>query len=267
MSSRFSHGKYTKISSLFSSVFISLCSTGSINGGRIAPLRSTSALVLSSTNSNREKIYVQQPPISASGYSSQAINPHFAHTVRKTETRVCSDCHLSEEKDNNITILKERKIKNLNEIGIKEGSELLELGKRLENLLIKLKEKSKEIINENTKSGLIEKQKLESELEKLKIEYKELQVIDEKIRQLEVSIPTITTKLDMVEKNLKQKELEKFNVSTEKYFEGKDNDGNLLRDKKGKELKNKIDKYIHSFFSETDSTDITVTDGSLKKIL
>lgn len=74
---------------------------GDINGGRIAPLRSTSALVLSSTNSNREKIYIQQPPISASGYSSQAINPHFAHTVRKTETRVCSDCHLSETGDNN----------------------------------------------------------------------------------------------------------------------------------------------------------------------
>lgn len=74
---------------------------GPVNGGRIAPLRSTSALILSSTNSNREKIYVQQPPISASGYSSQAINPHFAHTVRKTETRVCSDCHLSEEGDNN----------------------------------------------------------------------------------------------------------------------------------------------------------------------
>ena len=74
---------------------------GEINGGRIAPLRSTSALVLSSTNANRERIYVQQPPISASGYSSQAINPHFAHTVRKTETRVCSDCHLSKEKDNN----------------------------------------------------------------------------------------------------------------------------------------------------------------------
>ncbi|MCB1646517.1 MAG: hypothetical protein KDI36_13745, partial [Pseudomonadales bacterium] len=74
---------------------------GKINGGRIAPLRSTSALVLSSTNSNREKIYVQQPPISASGYSSQAINPHFAHTVRKTETRVCSDCHLDKKGDNN----------------------------------------------------------------------------------------------------------------------------------------------------------------------
>jgi len=77
---------------------------GSISGGKIAPLRSTSALVLSSTNSNREKIYVQQPPISASGYSSQAINPHFAHTVRKEETRVCSDCHLSEEGDNNAII-------------------------------------------------------------------------------------------------------------------------------------------------------------------
>ena len=74
---------------------------GEINGGRIAPLRSTSALVLSSVNANREKLYVQQPPISAPGYSSQAINPHFAHTVRKTETRVCSDCHLSESGDNN----------------------------------------------------------------------------------------------------------------------------------------------------------------------
>ena len=74
---------------------------GDINGGRIAPIRSTSALVLSSTNANREKIYIQQPPISSAGYSSQAINPHFPHTVRKTETRNCSDCHLSEDGDNN----------------------------------------------------------------------------------------------------------------------------------------------------------------------
>ena len=74
---------------------------GKINGGRITPLRSSSGLILSSTNANREKIYVQQPPISSSGYSSQAINPHFAHTVRKTETRVCSDCHLDERSNNN----------------------------------------------------------------------------------------------------------------------------------------------------------------------
>ena len=70
-------------------------------GGKIAPVRSTSALVLSSSNANREKIYVQQPPISSSGYSSQAFNPHFAHTVRKTETKTCEDCHLSKKNDNN----------------------------------------------------------------------------------------------------------------------------------------------------------------------
>lgn len=74
---------------------------GPINDGKIAPTRSTSALVLSSTNSNRERIYIQQPPIAASGFSSQAFNPHFPHTTRKTETKTCSDCHLSKENDNN----------------------------------------------------------------------------------------------------------------------------------------------------------------------
>jgi hypothetical protein len=70
-------------------------------GGRIAPVRSTSALVLSSTNSSRERIYIQQPPIAASGYSSQAFNPHYPHTERKTETKTCTDCHLSKDNDNN----------------------------------------------------------------------------------------------------------------------------------------------------------------------
>jgi len=70
-------------------------------GGKIAPVRSSSALVLSSTNANREKIYVQQPPISASGFSSQAFNPHYPHTERKTETKTCDDCHLSQANDNN----------------------------------------------------------------------------------------------------------------------------------------------------------------------
>ncbi len=67
----------------------------------VAPVRSSSALVLSSTNVNRERIYVQQPPISAVGFSSQAFAPHFPHTVRKTETKTCTDCHLSAEGDNN----------------------------------------------------------------------------------------------------------------------------------------------------------------------
>jgi hypothetical protein len=69
--------------------------------GIIVPVRSTSALVLSSTNVNRERIYIQQPPISAGGYSSQAFAPHFPHTVRTTETKTCSDCHVSDKDDNN----------------------------------------------------------------------------------------------------------------------------------------------------------------------
>ncbi|HWW20165.1 MAG TPA: multiheme c-type cytochrome [Steroidobacteraceae bacterium] len=73
----------------------------SAKGGRIAPYRSSSALVLSSTNANREHVYVQQPPISASGYSSQAFNPHYPHTERKVETKTCADCHLSKANDNN----------------------------------------------------------------------------------------------------------------------------------------------------------------------
>ncbi|WP_086607855.1 hypothetical protein [Erythrobacter donghaensis] len=70
-------------------------------GNQIAPVRSSSALVLSSTNINRERIYVQQPPISAIGFSSQAFAPHFPHTVRLTETKTCTDCHLSAKDDNN----------------------------------------------------------------------------------------------------------------------------------------------------------------------
>lgn len=67
----------------------------------ISPIRSSSALVLSSQDINRNRIYIQQPPISAAGYSAQAFAPHFPHTVRKTETKTCTDCHLSAEDDNN----------------------------------------------------------------------------------------------------------------------------------------------------------------------
>jgi len=74
---------------------------GPANDSKIAPVRSSSALVLSSTNANRERIYVQQPPVAASGFSSQAMNPHFPHTTRKTETKTCSNCHLTEDGSNN----------------------------------------------------------------------------------------------------------------------------------------------------------------------
>ncbi|MEP7262604.1 MAG: hypothetical protein ABI669_15445, partial [Usitatibacter sp.] len=74
---------------------------GPVKGGRITPVRSSSALVLSSTNINRERIYIQQAPVSASGFSSQAFAPHYPHTERKTETKGCSDCHVSTAGDNN----------------------------------------------------------------------------------------------------------------------------------------------------------------------
>ena len=74
---------------------------GEVKGARIAPIRSSSALILSSTNANRERIYIQQPPIAASGFSSQAFAPHYPHTERKTETKTCTDCHASQANDNN----------------------------------------------------------------------------------------------------------------------------------------------------------------------
>ncbi len=74
---------------------------GGKNAVLVAPVRSSSAVVLSSENTNREHLYIQQPPISAAGFSSQAFNPHFPHTVRATETKQCSDCHVSEKNDNN----------------------------------------------------------------------------------------------------------------------------------------------------------------------
>jgi len=74
---------------------------GPVKNSRIAPFRSSSALVLSSMNSNRERIYYQQPPIAASGFSSQAFAPHYPHTERKEETKTCTDCHVSRDNDNN----------------------------------------------------------------------------------------------------------------------------------------------------------------------
>ncbi len=74
---------------------------GPAKGNKIVPVRSSSALILSSTDINRQKIYVQQPPISAAGFSSQAFAPHFPHTVRTVETKGCNDCHVSKANDNN----------------------------------------------------------------------------------------------------------------------------------------------------------------------
>ncbi|HTY69562.1 MAG TPA: hypothetical protein VMH36_23095 [Alphaproteobacteria bacterium] len=74
---------------------------GTVKNNIIAPIASRSALILSSTNINREHIYVQQPPVSSSGYSSQAFSAHYPHTERRTETKTCTDCHVSAQNDNN----------------------------------------------------------------------------------------------------------------------------------------------------------------------
>ncbi len=40
----------------------------------------------------------RSPP---SGFSSQAFSPHYPHTERTTETKTCTDCHVSAANDNN----------------------------------------------------------------------------------------------------------------------------------------------------------------------
>lgn len=74
---------------------------GTVTGRRVAPVRSACAVFVSSQNANREWIYSQQQTVSAEGYSGIAFSSHFPHTVRTTETKGCTDCHLSENNDNN----------------------------------------------------------------------------------------------------------------------------------------------------------------------
>jgi hypothetical protein len=74
---------------------------GTVTGNRVAPVRSSSAVLVSSQNQNREWIYSQQQTTSAEGLAGQAFNTHVPHTVRAKETKQCSDCHVSEKNDNN----------------------------------------------------------------------------------------------------------------------------------------------------------------------
>jgi len=74
---------------------------GTVTGNRVAPVRSSSAVLVSSQNQNREWIYSQQQTTSAEGFAGQAFNTHVPHTVRSTETKACTDCHVSAKNDNN----------------------------------------------------------------------------------------------------------------------------------------------------------------------
>ena len=68
---------------------------------RIAPARSSCAILVGSQNPNREWVYSQQQTVSAEGFSGHAFSTFVPHTVRATETRGCSDCHVSSRNDNN----------------------------------------------------------------------------------------------------------------------------------------------------------------------
>jgi hypothetical protein len=75
---------------------------GTVKSNRLAVLRSSSAVVVSSQNANREWVYSQQQTISADGFSGQAYNPHFPHTTSGVgTTKNCEDCHVAKANDNN----------------------------------------------------------------------------------------------------------------------------------------------------------------------
>ncbi len=71
-------------------------------GHRMAVIRSSSAVLVSSQNADREWVYSQQQTVSAEGFSGQAFNPAFMHTTSGVgTTKNCEDCHLSRANDNN----------------------------------------------------------------------------------------------------------------------------------------------------------------------
>src|SRR5262245_14282138 len=74
---------------------------GTVQGHKIAPVRSSSAVALSVQNGTRGWVANQLPTISSAGYTGNAFNTHVPHTVRATETKQCTDCHVSRDGDNN----------------------------------------------------------------------------------------------------------------------------------------------------------------------
>ena len=74
---------------------------GTVTNHRIAPTRSTCAVVVSSQNANRDWLYYQQQTISTEGFSGFGFSTYYPHTVRGKETKTCTDCHVSQKGDNN----------------------------------------------------------------------------------------------------------------------------------------------------------------------
>jgi hypothetical protein len=107
-----------------------LARDGNATANRIGPARSSCAVHVGSYNANRESIYVQQQTISGDGMSGIAFSTNVPHTVRggpplhhdpqqpldrengrpqsagaflpgHSDTKTCTDCHLSRANDNN----------------------------------------------------------------------------------------------------------------------------------------------------------------------
>jgi hypothetical protein len=89
-----------------------LARDGFATGNKINPARSSCAIHVTSYNNAREAIYTQQQTISGCGFSGIAFSTNVPHTVRggsfskvmrggTNETKQCTDCHLSQENDNN----------------------------------------------------------------------------------------------------------------------------------------------------------------------
>jgi hypothetical protein len=74
---------------------------GTVQGHKVMPVRSSSGVSVSVQNAQRETVINHAPTISDAGYNGNAFNTHVPHTVRKKETRTCSDCHVSAKGDNN----------------------------------------------------------------------------------------------------------------------------------------------------------------------
>ena len=74
---------------------------GTVTGHRVAPARSSCAILVSSQNQNREWIYYMQQTVSSEGFSGTAFSTFVPHTVRGKETKACDDCHVSARNDNN----------------------------------------------------------------------------------------------------------------------------------------------------------------------
>jgi hypothetical protein len=75
---------------------------GTVKKNRLAVIRSSSAVLVSSQTQNRDWVYSQQQTVSGDGYSGQAFNPHFPHTTSGVgTTKNCTDCHLAKTRDNN----------------------------------------------------------------------------------------------------------------------------------------------------------------------